>query len=284
MLIRRAATLPAPRRLGTIFKPFLVHATVLFFLLLACTSSAFAQGGPPLVTTDPGTPGPENLEINVGVMPILRKDVKLVEVPQFDINYGVGERIQLTVFIPFVWQTATGQTSATGWSNSFLGVKWRFLDHGENGLNIAMFPQIEVQGSNASIKNGIADGGTRLLLPFEFSRKVGPIDTNFECGYYFQLNKPASHNERFFALALWHDVTKRLQLIGEVYNDYVLGAPPKDTYWDSGFRYALRPSFIILFMAGRSFSGNASGQPEFLGYAGFQLLLDKNGRAFHKEK
>jgi len=79
-------------------------------------------------------------------------------------------------------------------------------------------------------------------------------------------------------------VTKRLQLIGEVYNDYVLGAPPKDTYWDSGFRYTLRPSFIILFMAGRSFSGNARGQPEFLGYAGFQLLLDKNGRAFHKEK
>jgi hypothetical protein len=255
---------------------------VLVFLLWA--GPAFAQGGPPLVTTDPITPGPENLEINFGVMPILRQDVKLVQVPQLDINYGVGEHIQLTVFIPFVWQTGTGMPSATGWSNSFLGVKWHFLDHGENGLNIAMFPQVEIKGSTASSKNGIADPGTRLLMPFEFSRKFGPIDTNFETGYYFQLNKPASHNERFFALALGHDVTKKLQLIGEVYNDYVLGAPPKDTYWDSGFRYAVHPSFIILFMAGRSFSSNASGQPEFLAYAGFQLLLDKNGRSLHHEK
>ncbi len=243
-----------------------------------------AQGGPPLLTTDPVTPGPENLEINLGVMPILRNNTKLVQIPQIDINYGVGEDIQLTFYAPFEWQATTGQPNATGWSNVFTGVKWHFLDHGENGFNISMFPQIEIRGSQASDRTGIADPGTRLELPLEFSRKVGPLEMNLECGYYVPLDSHKTHNERFIGLALGHDFTKKLEGIGEIYNDWVLGAPPKDTFFDAGFRYTLRPSFIVLFMAGRSFSPNSSGQPEFLAYGGMQILLDKNGRSLHHEK
>jgi len=244
----------------------------------------FAQGGPPLLTTDPVTPGAQNLEINLGVMPILRNDTKLVQLPQIDINYGVGEDIQLTFYAPFEWQTANGQSNATGWSNVFTGVKWHFLDHGEKGWNISMFPQIEVRGSQASSRTGIADPGTRLEMPFEFSRKFGPVDLNLECGYYIPLVAHKTHNERFIGLAFGHDFTKKLEGIGEIYNDWVLGAPPKDTFFDTGFRYTIHPSLIMLFMAGRSFSPNSSGQPEFLAYAGFQILLDKNGRSLHHEK
>lgn len=258
-------------------------AIALLFLAL-CAAPAFAQGGPPLLTTDPGTPGPQNFEINLGVMPILRNDVKLVELPQIDINYGVGDRIQLTYEVPFIWQTATGQPNATGWSNSYAGLKWRFFDRGEDGLNISIFPQIEARGSYASAEKGIADSGTRFLFPIEFSRKIGPVHVNLESGYYFPLGSPHSHNERFIGLAFGHNFTPRLEAIGEIFNDVVMGAPPKDTTFDAGARYTLHRSFILLFMAGRSFSPNSSGQPEFLAYAGIQILLDKNGRALHTEK
>jgi hypothetical protein len=40
---------------------------------------------------------------------------------------------------------------------------------------------------------------------------------------------------------------------------------------------------ILLFMAGRSFSGNSSGQPEFVGYFGLQILLERYGRALHAD-
>lgn len=264
-------------------RPRFLYAMVMLGAAV-CAVPAFAQGGPPLLTTDPVTPGPENLEINLGVMPILRNNTKLVQIPQIDINYGVGEDIQFTVYAPFEWQAGNGMPDVTGWSNVFTGVKWHFLDHGENGFNISMFPQIEIRGSQASQRTGIADPGTRLELPLEFSRKVGPLEMNLECGYYIPLNSPRTHNERFIGLALGHDFTKKLEGIGETYNDWVLGAPPKDTFFDAGFRYAIRPSFIFLFMAGRSFSPNSSGQPEFLAYAGMQILLDKNGRSLHHEK
>ena len=232
----------------------------------------FAQGGPPLLTNDPGTPGNEKWEINIGSMQVLRNGTNVLQVPQIDLNYGLGDRIQLTYEVPFVWQSAAGQPNSTGWSNGFPGVKWRFFDQGEDGWNISTFPQLEIQGPKGSVKTGIAEGGTRLLLPIEVSHLIGPLEVNFEAGYFFPLNSLHSHNERILGLAMGHMFNPRFEAIGEVYNDAVMGAPPQDTTFDLGGRYEFHKNLLLLFMAGRSFSGNSSGQPEFLGYVGLQIL------------
>ena len=265
------------------------------FVLVLWAVPAAAQGGPPLLTTDPDPPGAQNLEVNIGVMPVLRRDTHNVQTPQFDINYGIGENVQLTYEVPFVWQSAAGQPNATGWSNGFVGVKWRFYAEKdkegkikEGGWKISTFPQIETGGPDGAVGKGIADGGTRFLLPIEISRRFGPVHVNFEGGYYFPLSSPRSHNERFFGLAVGHEFRSKsahpIETIGEVFNDYVMGAGPKDTVFDAGARYTLHRSFILLFMAGRSFSPNSSGQPEFIAYAGIQILLDRSGRSFHTER
>jgi hypothetical protein len=54
---------------------------------------------------------------------------------------------------------------------------------------------------------------------------------------------------------------------------------PHNTTVDFGGRFKLYKGFVFLFMAGRSFSRNANGQPEYLGYFGIQALLSKYGRA-----
>ena len=63
-------------------------------------SLAFAQGGPPYYTNDPGTPGNLNWEINLGYMPFYYSGQSLSHIPDVDINFGVGERIQLTPRVP----------------------------------------------------------------------------------------------------------------------------------------------------------------------------------------
>jgi len=63
--------------------------------MLGCPE-AFAQGGPPYYTNDPGTPGNHNWEINLGYMPFLYTNQSLIHTPDVDINYGLGDRIQLT--------------------------------------------------------------------------------------------------------------------------------------------------------------------------------------------
>src|SRR5271155_728114 len=253
---------------------------VLLAGLIFCSTRAWAQGGPPLLTNDPGTPGPKNWEINLAVMPVLAHGVHDYQLPQLDFNYGVGPAIQLTFEVPYVLQTVPGQPTRTGFSNSFPGVKWRFIDN-KKGWNVSIFPQMELNGSADAIRHGIAQSATRFLMPMEVQRNVGPLELDLEAGYYFPIH---GHEERIIGFAAGHNFTKKAELIGEVYNDRAMGTLPHDTTWDLGGRYGFHKGLIFLFMAGRSFSGNSSGQPNFLAYIGVQILLEKNGRALHAEE
>ena len=88
---------------------------------LRFASTAHAQAGPPYLTNDPGTPGNGNWEINVAVMPTINKGDSSYQVPQFDINLGLGERIQLSYEVPYIFHTDDSATS--GWGNGFTGIK-----------------------------------------------------------------------------------------------------------------------------------------------------------------
>jgi hypothetical protein len=241
-------------------------------LLVPCLSGADA--GPPFLTNDPGTPGNANWEINLGSMQTFEPGLGSYQLPQIDANFGVGERVQLTVQIPYVLQVHDGQ-HASGWGNAYPGVKWRFLDQGDGGWQLSAFPQLELAGSSRAQREGIAADGPRLLLPLELARTVGTVSLNFELGYYL----PDKHGptERVLGFVAGTPVTRRLELDAELYNDHPLGSSPNVVTLDIGGRYKLHRGFILLFMAGRSLNGNAPGQVEFMGYLGVQVLLSHYG-------
>jgi hypothetical protein len=243
--------------------------------LVCWPRGASAQGGPPYLTNDPGTPGNANWEINIASMQTVVRGEAEYQVPQLDINFGLGDRIQLTYEIPYVVDTSAHGPHQSGWSNALPGVKWRFFDQGEGGWQISTFPQIETGASTVARLKGIAGNGPRFLLPVEVAKREGALDLNFEAGYYFPWNGP---QERIIGFVAGHTFNKRFELDGEVYNDWAMHSLPHDTTFDFGGRYKLHDGFILLMMAGRSFSGNASGQPEYLGYFGIQVLLSKYGR------
>jgi hypothetical protein len=238
----------------------------LLFLFLATAlllpRDARAQAGPPFLTNDPGTPGNANWEINLGSMQTVSRGAGTYQIPQIDLNFGLGDRIQLTYEVPYIVQTSTGEALETGWGNAYPGVKWRFFDQGEDGgWQISTFPQIETGGSVLAREKGIATPGPRFLVPVEVSKRVGPLDLDFEAGYYFPWKGPQERILGFVAV----------------------GALPHNTTFDFGGRYKLHRGFLLLFMVGRGFSGNSSGQPEFMGYFGVQILLGKYGRALSSE-
>jgi hypothetical protein len=249
-------------------------------LLVLISGNARAQAGPPFLTNDPGTPGNANWEINLASMQTIVRGVSSYQVPQIDLNFGVGDRIQLTYEVPYVLQTQTGQALASGWGNGYPGVKWRFLDQGDEGWQMSMFPQVETGGSLRARQEGIAEGGPRYLLPMEVTKKIGQLDVDFEAGYYVAGHGP---KERIFGLVAGRSVTERLELDAEVYDDRANGAAPHSTTLDLGGRYKLRTGMIALFMVGRSVNGLGEGQPEFMGYFGVQFLLSNYGRTFTQE-
>jgi len=237
--------------------------------------TARAQAGPPFLSNDPGTPGNANWEINLGSMQTVARSVSSYQLPQIDLNFGVGDRIQLTYEIPYILQTSASQPLESGWGNGYPGVKWRFLDQGEDGWQMSTFPQVETGASMLARQKGIAVPGPRYLLPVEVTKKIGPLDVDFEAGYYVAGHGP---KERILGLVTGRSVNERLELDAEIYDDRAYGAAAHSTTLDLGGRYKLRRGMIALFMAGRNITGFGAGQPEFIGYVGVQFLLSNYGR------
>ena len=52
-----------------------------------------------MITDDPGTPGPGKWENNIAIILEHRSGETSLDLPQFDLNYGIGEHIQLTTIL-----------------------------------------------------------------------------------------------------------------------------------------------------------------------------------------
>lgn len=137
-------------------------------LVFLAHDTAVAQGGPPLITDDPDTPGPGYWEINLATTVQRSSSQRRLEAPLADINYGVGRRIQLKLEIPWLNARDGGQLIDNG-PTATVGVKWRFI--GQEGQRVAwsIYPQFE------------SDGKT-YLLPTEITFEIGPIEINGEMG------------------------------------------------------------------------------------------------------
>src|SRR4051812_4705369 len=94
---------------------------------------AQAQGGPPMITDDPGTPGNRKWEINLAFAFEHRPNERAFDSPGIDLNYGVGENIQLTLQGGPVLLKRNAHGLIGGLGGTEAAVKWRFLDEEKGG-------------------------------------------------------------------------------------------------------------------------------------------------------
>ena len=138
-------------------------------MLSVLATVAHAQGGPPFRTDDPDTPGNKHWEINIGWIGDRNPQAGSYEVPDFDFNYGLGDRIQLKYEVPIAIEETRAQPATSsqpavdgevigGLGESLLGIKWRFYEHHPN---------------NPWLKN---DFGTGLLGLFGHHPQSQPTD------------------------------------------------------------------------------------------------------------
>jgi hypothetical protein len=232
--------------------------------------STWAQGGPPFYTNDPGTPGPFDWEINVAYKPFFFSNQSVSHTPDVDINFSIGDRVQLTYENAWLRVQNPGMPVKFGLGQSNPGVKWRFHDGGENGLSVSTFPQFFINNPNNAVRRGITPQRQPFLLPFEFSKKFGPVDVNYEVGYNFTFKGP---DGRIMGLVVGHEFTKKLELDVELYSlgDFYPSASQPTN--EVGGRYNLHSPIVLLFMAGHSLEPTAPMQTRFVGYFGLQFLL-----------
>ena len=169
------------RSLVTLMTACLLSASVLFAL------TAMAQGGPPIVTDDPGTPGDGKWEINLAAIYARTYGGRHeIAVPDVDINYGWGEHVQLKADIPWLFvddDSIVGRKTGLGAGN--FGVKWRFVDEDDAEINVSTYPQYTRNIIHSSARRSVSSENSSFFLPIEASKNIGGFGINAEVACNF---------------------------------------------------------------------------------------------------
>lgn len=246
-------------------------AAFALFAGLCLPGSLRAQGGPPLVTDDPGTPGPGRWEINTAATVELGRDQRLWDVPLVDANYGWGERIQLKVEIPWRVRTAPGGETVSGLGEVLIGVKWRFLDEDSSGIGLGVYPQAGFRTISSSARLGLAEPYTSVFLPAVAQKDLGFLSVNLEAGWQW---RSTGRSHEFAGLALGRRLSERLEILGEVFADSPGQLSETSIGWHVGGRCPVARWLVLLFSGGTGIRGSAAEpRSRFSGYLGTQLLL-----------
>jgi hypothetical protein len=316
-----------------------------FALPIVFAAAAYGQGGPPFRTDDPETPGNLHWEINFGWIGDRNPAAGAYQIPDFDINYGLGDRIQLKYELPIAIEeirplSATPGSPAqpghviAGLGESLLGIKWRFYEHHPNdpwikdrfgtgllglfghraaapvlpaadsgdspgakdapepvlNFSVSTYPQIFLDNPTSAVQRGLVARGPDFFLPIEFNARLGPIRINGEVGYDFGNHGVPQAWHR--GLLVGHEFSDRTEVYLELYDEhdanqiapgqgigeFATGYPKqRESTIGIGGRQALNhaKTLNLLLMGGRSFVNVTAdnGQPSWIAYVGFQLLL-----------
>ena len=237
--------------------------------VLPVTACADPEGGPPMLTDDPGTPGDGNWEINVAGLSDHAGDTTRYQLPLLDLNYGVGNRIQLNFQMPWLLQQTRGQSDASGFGASLIGVKWRFFDAGDDGWQVSTYPHVESRFPAA--RRTLSDPGVSYLLPLEFARKVGDYGLNFEAGRWL---RPAPQTDSWIAgFAVGRELRKGLELIAELHDEHGAHSARHELALNFGARWAWSERYTLLAAAGSDLHNGLGAKDSPLTYLGLQINL-----------
>jgi hypothetical protein len=236
-------------------------------LLFAGCGAAWAQGGPPLVTDDPETPGDGHWEINLATIAAHTAGRWEVAAPDADINYGWGEHIQLKVDVPWVFVHEAGEPWKSGLGAADVGVKWRFIDIEDKGFSMSTYPQYTRTWLSSSATRGISASGGRLLLPVEAATVIHEFSVDAEFGPNFV---QYGTTQWFSGVIVAHECGHNLECLGEVH--HVLAANNSQTLLNLGVHWKLNESMVVLAAAGREVGAHTDDQQRLLAYLGVQLL------------
>ena len=247
-------------------------AAAFLFLSFLFTSAAFAQGGPPVVTDDPGTPGDGHWEINTAGIWQGSTDGNQLFLPYVDANYGWGDHIQLKVETGYMTEQQPQSSANSGESAILAGVKWRFIDEDKAGFAMSTYPQVQSHPFFASSDPNIAESGTQLILPIEFSKSFGKVGLNPEVGYVMS-RIPDNPNEYFYGAVMSYEFEKDREALFEIHGRARENAPERELLYNIGGRYAFNESISAIGAIGHSWMTYQAQAPFTLIYLGLQTRL-----------
>ena len=236
---------------------------------LACVARVvFGQGGPPMITDDPGTPGNGKWENNLAIAFEHRPNETAIDVPAIDLNYGVGEHIQLTLQTAPVLFKRSGHGLIGGVGGTEAAVKWRFLDEATSGVDMSMFPRVIFNVSQSSVRRGLAEDGTRFQMPFEIAEGFGRWHADVEFG---PLASTIGRSDWLYGLVCGFNVAKPTMLMAELHGESRMNFSRDVLALNFGLRHEFTETYILILSMGHEVR-SAEQPTALIGYFGMQFV------------
>lgn len=221
-----------------------------------------------MITDDPGTPGDRKWEINLAVAFEHRPSETSYDIPAIDLNYGVGEQIQLTLQTAPVIQKRSEHGPIGGLGGTEAALKWRFLDQEANGFDMSMFPRIIFNVLQSSVRRGLAEDGTRFQIPFQIAKRFGPWRADAEFG---PLASSVGRSEWLYGIVGGYDLAKTTTLMAELHGTSRINCTRDVLTVNVGLRHEFSETRILIVSLGHE-ARTPDDALALVGYLGVQLL------------
>ena len=245
----------------------LTRLVAIAFCLIALRG-LHGQGGPPMITDDPGTPGNRKWEINLAFAFEHRPNERSFDSPGIDLNYGVGERIQLTLQGGPVLLKRSGHGLIGGLGATEAAVKWRFLDEEKSGFDMSMFPRVIFNITQSSVRRGLAEDGTRFQIPFQAAKKFGRFHADAEFG---PLGSTIGRSEWLYGIVGGLEMSKTTMLMAELHGTSRMNFTRDVLTVNLGLRHEFTDTRILIASLGHELR-DPDQSLSLIGYFGVQLL------------
>jgi hypothetical protein len=255
-------------RSGRIGETLSVRQLAIAMLVVTVARVASGQGGPPMITDDPGTPGNGRWENNFAIAFEHRSGETAYEIPTIDLNYGLGDRIQLTLETAPVLLKRSGHGFLGGIGGTEAAVKWRFLDEATTGVDMSMFPRVIFNVSQASVRRGLTEDGTHFQMPFEIGKGFGRWHVNAEFG---PRASTVGRSEWFGGIVGGFDLAKSTMLMAEVHDESRMDFSRDVLILNFGLRHEFTGNYILIVSMGHELR-SPDQATALIGYFGMQFV------------
>jgi hypothetical protein len=243
--------------ISKLFIPFFVISIFLF-------QTAFA--GPPFTTDDPQPVEFMHWEFYVSSAMNFAGNESDLTLPHFEINYGLVHNIQVHLLAPLDYNHSN-DGSIYGYSDTELGVKYRFINSDDGSFQVGTFPLVLIPSGNKNTNLG--DGYTRIYVPIWIQKSAGKFTTYGGGGFWYNPG-PGHRNWGFAGWEAQYDLSETITLGGEVYYQTADNINSKSNEGFSVGGYInMNEHNHILFSVGKTLNGENSTT----GYLGYQLTI-----------
>lgn len=190
------------------------HVLISVFLLLSLQASS-GIAGPPFRTDDPIPIGFRHGELYLFSSAVADATGISGIGPAFEFNYGASPNIHLHIVMPLAFSKPKNGTLQTGYGDTELGVKYRFVEQTDVLPDIATFPLVEVPTGNAS--KGLGNGKPQIYLPLWLQKDIGNWTIYGGTGYW--INPGAGNrNWNFSGLLVQYNFSNNFFLGAEIFH------------------------------------------------------------------